>query len=143
MQASYLIHASDKGDPLDKVPELSRRARGVPVWAALRSLGRSGVAALVEGLHDNARAIADGIAAIPGAEILNDVVYTQVSVSFGSDERTREVTERLLADGTAWMSGSRWKGRDVLRVSVSNWSTDAEDVAASVAAVRRAAEPAT
>jgi glutamate/tyrosine decarboxylase-like PLP-dependent enzyme len=139
MQASYLIHASDKGDPLDKVPELSRRARGVPVWAALRSLGRSGVAALVEGLHDNARAIADGIAAIPGAEILNDVVYTQVSVSFGSDERTREVTERLLADGTAWMSGSRWKGRDVLRVSVSNWSTDAEDVAASVAAVRRAA----
>ena len=60
-------------------------------------------------------------------------------MSFGSDERTREVTERLLADGTAWMSGSRWKGRDVLRVSVSNWSTDAEDVAASVAAVRRAA----
>ena len=69
MQASYLIHASDKGDPLDKVPELSRRARGVPVWAALRSLGTSGVAALVEGLHDNARAIADGIAAIPGAVI--------------------------------------------------------------------------
>ena len=85
------------------------------------------------------RAIADGIAAIPGAEILNDVVYTQVSVSFGSDERTRAVTERLLADGTAWMSGSRWRGRDVLRVSVSNWSTDAADVAASVAAVRRAA----
>ncbi len=139
MRASYLIHASDKGDPLDKAPELSRRARGVPVWAALKSLGRSGVASLVDGLHANARAIADGIAEIPGAEILNDVVYTQVSVAFGSDERTAEVTDRLLASGVAWMSGSRWRDRAVLRVSVSNWSTDADDVAASVAAVRAAA----
>ena len=139
MRASYLIHASDKGDPLDKAPELSRRARGVPVWAALKSLGRSGVADLVDGLHANARAIADGIADIPGAEILNDVVYTQVSVAFGPDERTTEVTDRLLASGVAWMSGSRWRDRAVLRVSVSNWSTDADDVAASVAAVRAAA----
>ena len=139
VQASYFINPDPKGDPFDKVPELSRRARGVPVWAALRSLGRSGVADLVDGLVANARSIADGIAAVPGAEILNDVVYTQVSVSFGSDERTRDVTQRLLGDGTAWMSGSRWRGRDVLRVSVSNWSTDAEDVAASVEAVRRAA----
>ena len=139
MQASYFINPDPKGDPFDKVPELSRRARGVPVWAALRSLGRSGVTDLVDGLVANARSIADGIAAVPGAEILNDVVYTQVSVSFGSDERTRDVTQRLLGDGTAWMSGSRWRGRDVLRVSVSNWSTDAEDVAASVEAVRRAA----
>ena len=112
------------------MPELSRRARGVPVWAALRSLGRSGVADLVDGLAANARAIAAGIAAIPGAEILNDVVYTQVSVAFGDDERTEAVTERLLADGIAWMSGSRWRDRAVLRVSVSNWSTDDADVAA-------------
>ncbi|MDQ1640705.1 MAG: hypothetical protein QOJ90_56 [Actinomycetota bacterium] len=139
VQTSYLVHADDVGDPLDRVPELSRRARGVPVWAALRSLGRSGVAGLVDGLVANARAIAAGISEVPGAEILNDVVYTQVSVAFGSDERTREVTARLLADGTAWMSGSRWLDREVLRVSVSNWSTDADDVAASVDAVRRAA----
>jgi glutamate/tyrosine decarboxylase-like PLP-dependent enzyme len=139
IQASYLINPSERGDPLDRVPEMSRRARGVPVWAALRSLGRSGVAGLVDGLAANARAIADGIAAIPGAEILNDVVYTQVSVAFGDDERTRAVTDHLLADGTAWMSGSRWRDRAVLRVSVSNWSTDADDVAASVDAVRRAA----
>ncbi len=139
MRASYLVHASGAGDPLDKVPELSRRARGVPVWAALRSLGRSGVAGLVDGLHEHARAIAEGIATVPGAEILNDVVYTQVSVSFGSDERTAEVTERLLASGVAWMSGSRWRDRAVLRVSVSNWSTGADDVAASVDAVRAAA----
>jgi len=140
LRASYLVHASDKGDPFDKVPELSRRARGVPVWAALRSLGRTGVADLVDGLVANARRLAAGIAEVPGAEVLNDVVFTQVCVAFDSDERTRAVTERLLADGTAWMSGSRWLGRDVLRVSVSNWSTDGADVVASVDAVRRAAQ---
>jgi glutamate/tyrosine decarboxylase-like PLP-dependent enzyme len=136
-QASYLVH--DAGDPLDTVPELSRRARGVPVWAALRSLGRSGVADLVDGLAANARAIAAGIAAVPGAQVLNDVVFTQVCATFGDDERTRAVTARLLADGATWMSGSRWRDRDVMRVSVSNWSTDAADVATAVDAVRRAA----
>ncbi len=71
--------------------------------------------------------------------MLNDVVFTQVCVAFDDDEQTRAVTAQLLADGTAWMSGSRWRGRDVLRVSVSNWSTDADDVEVSVDAVRRAA----
>ncbi len=139
MQASYLVHDEGPGDPLEKVPELSRRARGVPVWAALRSLGRSGAAGLVDGLAARAAALAEGIATAEGAEILNDVVFTQVCAAFGSDERTRAVTERLLADGVAWMSGSRWRDRDVLRVSVSNWSTDDDDVTASIDAVRRAA----
>ena len=139
MRASYLVHAGGPGDPLDRVPELSRRARGVPVWAALRSLGRQGVADLVDRLVGHARALAEGLAGIPGAEILNDVVFTQVCVAFESDERTRAVTERLIAGGTAWMSGSRWRDRDVLRVSVSNWSTDDADIAASIDAVRRAA----
>ncbi len=139
MQASYLVSAQGPGDPLDKVPELSRRARGVPVWAALRSLGRSGVADLVDRLAGHARALADGIATIEGAEVLNDVVFTQVCAAFGDDRRTREVTARLLSDGTVWMSGSRWRDRDVLRISVSNWSTDADDVTVSVDAVRRAA----
>jgi glutamate/tyrosine decarboxylase-like PLP-dependent enzyme len=139
IHASYMIHAQGPGDPADRVPEYSRRARGVPVWAALRSLGRSGVADLVDRLAAHARVLAEGIAAIPEAEILNDVVYTQVCAAFGDDQRTQEVTARLLAEGTVWMSGSRWRGRDVLRVSVSNWSTDADDVTASVNAVRRAA----
>jgi len=140
VQASYLIpDESGPGDPHEKVPELSRRARGIPVWAALRSLGRSGVAELVGGLARNARAIADGIASIEGAEILNEVVYTQVCVSFADDESTRAVSARLIADGTTWMSGSRWRGRDVVRISVSNWSTDDQDVRRSVDAVRRAA----
>jgi len=139
MHASYLI--SDEagvGDPMDKVPELSRRARGVPVWAALRSLGRCGVADLVDGLVRHAQALASGIADIDGAEVLNEVDFTQVCVAFGDDAGTRAVTARLLADGTAWMSGSRWHGRDVLRISVSNWSTDEDDVRASIEAVRLA-----
>jgi glutamate/tyrosine decarboxylase-like PLP-dependent enzyme len=140
VRASYLVADVDgPGDPLEKVPELSRRARGVPVWAALRSLGRDGVADLVGGLARRAREIADGIATIDTAAVLNDVGYTQVCVTFGDDERTRAVTARLIADGHTWMSGSRWHDRDVLRVSVSNWSTDDEDVRIAVDAVRRAA----
>jgi glutamate/tyrosine decarboxylase-like PLP-dependent enzyme len=137
LHADYLI-TEGAGDPFDRVPELSRRARGVPVWAALRALGRGGVAALVDGLVSNAARLAEGIAALPRAEVLNDVVYTQLSIAFGDDARTRAVTEALLADGTTWMSGSRWHDRAVMRVSVSNWSTDADDVAVSVDAVQRA-----
>jgi glutamate/tyrosine decarboxylase-like PLP-dependent enzyme len=139
MHTSYLIR-DDAGvaDPMDRVPELSRRARGVPVWAALRSLGRLGAVSLVEGLASNARALAEGLSSIAGAEVLNDVVFTQVCVSFGSDERTRAVTQALIEDGVVWMSGSRWAARDVLRISVSNWSTDASDVAVAVDAVARA-----
>jgi glutamate/tyrosine decarboxylase-like PLP-dependent enzyme len=140
VRASYLISSEGPaGDPDEKAPELSRRARGVPVWAALRSLGRDGVADLVDGFVRHARAIAAGLGTIEGAQVLNDVVFTQVCVAFEDDERTRAVTAQLLADGTAWMSGSRWRGRDVLRVSVSNWSTDADDVEVSVDAVRKAA----
>jgi glutamate/tyrosine decarboxylase-like PLP-dependent enzyme len=138
--ASYLItDDSGPGDPLEKVPEFSRRARGVPVWATLRSLGRTGVADLVERLVRHAQALAEGIATIEGARVLNDVDYTQVCVSFGDDGRTRDVVARLIADGTVWMSGSRWHDQEVLRVSVSNWSTDEADVERSVDAVRNAA----
>lgn len=139
VHGSYLVtEDSGPGDPMGKVPEYSRRARGVPVWAALRSLGRVGVASLVEGMVARAQAIADGIGRLKGVSILNDVVYTQVCASFGRDDTTRAVAERLIADGTVWMSGSKWHGRDVLRVSVSNWSTDDDDVTRSVEAVRDA-----
>jgi glutamate/tyrosine decarboxylase-like PLP-dependent enzyme len=137
-QTSYLIKEGASSDPYDLVPEMSRRARGVPVWAALRQLGRSGVIGLVDGLVANARALSAGLATLPGVEVLNDVVFTQVSLSFGTDERTRAVTAALIADGAVWMSGSRWRGRDILRISVSNWSTDADDVEFSIEAVRRA-----
>jgi glutamate/tyrosine decarboxylase-like PLP-dependent enzyme len=139
MHGDYLIH-DEAGDPFEKVPELSRRARSIPVYAVLAALGRSGVADLVEGMAGHAAAFADGIGDLPGAEVLNDVVFTQVCVSFGSDERTRAVVARLLEDGEAWMSGSVWRGRAVLRISVSNWSTTEGDVHRSLSALRRAVE---
>jgi len=138
MHGDYFIHDA-AGDPLETVPEVSRRARAIPVWAVLRALGRDGVAALVERLCAHAAAFAEGISAIDGARIANDVVFTQVCATFGTDDRTTAVTRALLADGTAWMSGSRWHDEAVLRVSVSNWSTTSDDVARSLDALRRAA----
>ncbi len=140
VHASYLpAEPSSVGEPYERVPELSRRGRGVPVWAALRSLGSTGVSDLVEGMARQARALADGIAEIPGARVVNDVVYTQVCLAFEDDERTRAVGAQLLADGTVWMSGSRWHGQEIIRISVSNWTTDEADVRVSLDALRRAA----
>ena len=137
MHGDYLIQ--DDADAFARVPEMSRRARGVPVWAALRASGRSGVAETVERLCRHARTFAEAIATIDGAEVVNDVVFTQVCATFGDDDATRAVVARMLEDGTAWTTGSRWRGRAVLRISVSNASTTDDDVARTVAALRRAA----
>jgi glutamate/tyrosine decarboxylase-like PLP-dependent enzyme len=137
MHGAYLIH-DEHGEPFDKVPEISRRGRAFPVWAVLRSLGRSGVAGLVERLCRHASAFAAGLTEIPEAEVLNHVQLTQVCAAFGTDRRTEEVVRRLLADGAAWMSGSSWHGRSVLRISVSSWATTETDVERSLDAVRRA-----
>lgn len=136
MHGEYLIEAT--GDPQERVPELSRRARGFATWAALRSLGRTGVVAMVERLAEHAREFAERAAEIEGVEVLNDVVFTQVCLSFGDDDRTRAVAAALLADGTTWMSGSRWHDRAIVRISVSNWSTTEDDVRRSLDALRRA-----
>ena len=138
MHGPYLIQDA-AGDPFEKVPELSRRGRGLPVWAVLRSLGRDGVAALVDRMAGHAKAFADGIALIEGAEVLNRVDFTQVCATFGDDARTLDVVRRMLADGTAWTSGSVWRGRAVLRISVSNWSTSDDDVRRTLAALTQAA----
>ncbi|THA86961.1 pyridoxal-dependent decarboxylase [Streptomyces sp. A0592] len=137
-RGDYLIQ-HEHGDPVDKVPELSRRGRAFTVWAVLRSLGRSGVADLVDRLCRHARAFADGIAAIDGARVLNEVVFTQVCAEFGDDESTERVLTRLLDDGTTWISGSTWHGRRVMRISVSNWSTTEDDVTRALDSIRRAA----
>lgn len=141
LRGDYLIQ-HELGDPIDKVPELSRRGRAFPVWAALRSLGRRGVADLVERLCRHASAFATGIAALDGATVLNDVVFTQVCAAFGDDARTERVLTRLLDDGTTWISGSTWHGRRVMRISVSNWSTTDDDVTRALDAIRRAADTA-
>jgi len=132
----YLMQ-SEVGDPADFVPELSRRAREIVVWAALRSLGRSGLEDLMAGLCHAARRFADGLTAIPGLRVLNDVVYTQVCVGFASDELAARVVRRVLDDGTAWMSGSRWHDQAILRVSVSNATTTDADIDRSLAALAR------
>jgi glutamate/tyrosine decarboxylase-like PLP-dependent enzyme len=140
MHGDYLITDDVHLDPYEKVPEVSRRARAVPVWAALRSLGRAGVADMVERLCRHAAVFAKGARELPGVAVLNDVVFTQVCLTFGSDERTHAVGRRLMADGSVWMTGSRWRGRDVLRISVSNWSTDDTDVERSLRALATAIE---
>ncbi len=139
--ADYLavVTSESLNDPIDKTPELSRRGRGVPVWAALASLGREGVAALVEGLVDSAKLIAQKLDQIEGCTVLNDVVFTQVTFAFETDAKTKIIGQRLMDDSSMWISGSRWMGREVLRVSVSNWSTNESDIAVAVEAVRRAA----
>jgi glutamate/tyrosine decarboxylase-like PLP-dependent enzyme len=136
VHAAYLIQ-DERPDPFSTVPEFSRRARGFTVWAALRSLGRRGVAEMVERFCAHARHFAAGLAQMDGVRVVNDVVFTQVCVSFGTDELTREVAARLLKDGTAWMTPSTWHGQAVLRISVSNWRTTDEDVDRTLAAVRR------
>ena len=137
--AAYLPAVASIADPYDHVPELSRRARGVPVWAALRSLGRRGVIDLVDGLADAAAALAAGFAQIPGLEVLNDVVFTQVCLATADDATTAALGEWLRAEGTAWASSSTWQGRTVVRFAVSNHGTDAEAVRRTVDAVRRGA----
>ncbi len=139
MTASYLPFDDEHArDPGDYVPELSRRAREFTVYAALRSLGRSGVVDLVERCCRYARRFADELATWPGVEILNDVVLNQVLVRFDdSDDRTRDVIARLQADGTAWFGGGTWMGRWVMRISVISWWTREGDVDRSLEAIRR------
>ena len=136
VHAAYLIQ-DERPDPFATVPEFSRRARGFTVWAALRSLGRHGVAEMVERFCALARRFAVGLSELDGVRVVNDVVFTQVCVSFGTDEVTRELATRLLKDGTAWMTPSTWHGQAVLRISVSNWRTTDEDVDRTIAAIRR------
>ena len=121
------------------VPEMSRRARGVPVYAALRSLGRAGVADLVERCCAHARRLAAAMDAEPGVEVLNDVVLNQVLLRFsGDDEVTRAVVAGVQADGDAWLGGTVWQGRAAVRVSVSNWQTTEADMDRLAGALRRA-----
>jgi aromatic-L-amino-acid decarboxylase len=139
VRAAYLVQGGGLPDPMDLVPEFSRRARGVPVWAALSSLGRSGVAELVERCCAHARRFAAGFEAMEGAEVLNDVVLNQVLVRFDDDDAvTGAVVAAVQDSGEAYPSGTTWKGLAAMRVSVSNWRTTEADVDRALAAVRLA-----
>jgi glutamate/tyrosine decarboxylase-like PLP-dependent enzyme len=141
LRASYLQSGSGAARvraPSDYVPESSRRATGFATWAALRELGRDGVAALVERCCALARRFATQLAALDGVEIGNDVVVNQVLVHFGSDARTDEVIAATQHAGACWMGGTRWRGRRYMRIAVSNWTTTEADVDRSVAAIAAA-----
>jgi glutamate/tyrosine decarboxylase-like PLP-dependent enzyme len=148
LAASYLVFGEGgERDNANWVPEMSRRARGFPIWAAIRELGRSGIAEMVDRGCECARRFADGLGAAPGVEILNEVVLNQVLVRFtapdggDSDAFTRDVVTRVQADGTSWLGGTTWQGKAAIRISVSNWSTTEADVDRSVEAILRAARP--
>jgi glutamate/tyrosine decarboxylase-like PLP-dependent enzyme len=136
--ADYLPATAGVRNPSDFTPELSRRARGVDVWAALRSLGRSGLDDLVERTCRHAARFAEGLSAA-GYEVLNDVVLNQVLVSFGEPAVTERVTAGVQAEGTCWCGGTVWQGRTAMRISVSSWATTEEDVERSLEAMLRVA----
>jgi glutamate/tyrosine decarboxylase-like PLP-dependent enzyme len=118
--------------------EASRRARGIEVWAALHSLGREGLEAMLHRSCDLARRFADGLRGA-GYAVLNDVRLNQVLVSFGDAERTRRVVESVQRDGTCWAGGTTWQGHAAMRISVSCWATTEDDVDRSLAAMLRIA----
>jgi glutamate/tyrosine decarboxylase-like PLP-dependent enzyme len=130
---AYLVEGAGRS-PCRFTPELSRRARGVDVWAALQHLGRDGVAALVERCCRHARHFADGLRAA-GFEILNTVELNQVVVGLDSAERAEQITREIQADGRCWCGPTQWKGRSALRISVSSWNTTEADVECSLAAI--------
>ena len=135
--AAYLL-TSDQRDPMHYTPESSRRARGVEIWAALRTLGRSGVADLIERCCRHATHFAEGLRDA-GYSVLNEVVLNQVLVSFGDDETTRRVIAAIQQDGTCWCGGTVWQGHAAMRISVSSWATTDADVERSLAAMIRLA----
>ena len=137
--ADYLVvDEKETRDAMDWTPEFSRRARGFAVYAALRSLGRSGVAELVERCCRHARTFGEELARLPGCEILNEIVLNQVLFRFADDATTNAVLAAVQASGEAWMSGTTWDGRAAIRISVSNWRTSDDDVARTVAAFETA-----
>ena len=136
LSAAYLHMSAADREPCLYTPEASRRARGIEVWAALRSLGRRGLAELIDRNCRLAARFAEGLREY---EILNDVVLNQVLVSFGDPEKTRRVIREIQADGTCWCGGTEWHGRTAMRISISSWATTEADVDLSIEAIRRIA----
>lgn len=137
--AAYIEEAEGSGEPDNFSLQMSRRARGVEVWAALRTLGRSGLAELVERTCQHARLFAQRLSKA-GFEILNDVVLNQVLVSAGDDDETRRILSRIQEEGTTWFGGTHWHGRQAWRISVSSWATTTSDVEKTIDAILRAAD---
>jgi glutamate/tyrosine decarboxylase-like PLP-dependent enzyme len=137
LTAAYLEPGAHR-EPMHHTPEASRRARGVELWAGLKSMGRSGLRALIERTCAHAKRFAEGLREA-GFDVLNEVVLNQVLVSFGSPKNTREVIRRLQEDGTCWCGSTEWQGKTAMRISVSSWVTTDLDVELSLQAMLRIA----
>ena len=136
MAADYIPADDEVPWGVESTPEFSRRARGIPLYAALRALGRDGVTDLVDRCCDNARLMAERLAAADGVEVVNQVVLNQVLVRFGDDDaHTQAVIDEVQREGTCWAGGSRWQGRTVMRISVVGWQTTTADAERSAAAI--------
>jgi glutamate/tyrosine decarboxylase-like PLP-dependent enzyme len=141
ISAPYLTARPEARDSYQFVPESSRRARGFVLYAALRSLGRAGVAELVERTSALARLMAGELDADPALGVINDVVINQVLVGVSGDDSgdlTRDAVGRIQSDGTCWLAGTTWRGRPAIRISVCNWRTSEDDIRRSAAAIREA-----
>ncbi len=138
VSAAYITPGAGR-EPHHHTPEMSRRARGIELWAALRSLGRDGLAELIERTCRHAQRFADGLRAA-GYAVLNDVVINQVLVSFGPAARTLEVVRRLQEGGVCWCGSTEWQGHTAMRISVSSCATTDRDVELSLQAMLRAAD---
>ena len=136
ISGDYLMIGSK--DAIDLTSDGSRRARGFDVWAALRSLGRRGLAGLVDRNCDQAAWLAEKLR-LAGIEVLNEVVLNQVVVAFGSDARTKVAIERLQRSGDCWCGGTRWHGREAMRVSISSWATTQRDMERTLQSIVRTA----
>ncbi len=136
--AAYLIEG-EKREPSHFVPEMSRRARGFEIWAALRSLGKSGLNDLIERCYRFAVRFADGLES-NGYRVLNDVILNQVLVKFGDADQTRRVIQKIQADGTCWCGETKWQGHAAMRISVSSWATTQDDVDKSLKSILRIAD---
>lgn len=134
ISAEYLPSEATHRNPSDFTPELSRRARGVDVWAALKTLGKKGLAEMIERHCAQAKRFAEGLTQA-GYEVLNEVVLNQVVVRFGDADRTRQVIEAIQQDGTCWAGITTWQGRVAMRISISSWATTDDDVERSLAAM--------
>lgn len=138
--AAYLTQSAER-EPWQYTPDASRRARGVELWAAIRSLGRSGLREMIERNCQQARVFGEKLRGA-GFAVLNDVVLNQVLVSFGSAEKTQRIISELQSEGTCWCGGTVWQGHTAMRISVSCWATTDEDVERSVEAMIRIARSA-
>jgi glutamate/tyrosine decarboxylase-like PLP-dependent enzyme len=138
LSAAYLTPGKGR-EPWHYTPDASRRARGIELWAAMRSLGRSGLREMIERNCRQAKLFADRLRAV-GFAVLNDVVLNQVLVAFGSPEETRRVIAEIQLEGTCWCGGTQWHGQTAMRISVSSWATTDEDVERSVAAILKVAK---